>query len=70
MEPTTGGDTIGDVHELVRAENGNKVLENGGLDEIRMQFGHTVDLMRTNDREVCHSDHLRLTLFDNRHPAK
>jgi len=34
VQPTSWGDSVGDVSELVRAENSDKVLENGGLDQI------------------------------------
>lgn len=65
VQPTSGGDAVGHVGELVRAVNLNKVLENGGLDQIRVQLSHTVDLVGTYNGQEGHSHHLGLTLLND-----
>ena len=43
-----------------------KSLKNSGLDQVGVQFSNSIDLVRTNDSQVRHSDHLRLRFFDDR----
>lgn len=59
VQPSSWSDPVGDVSELVGAEDPHKVLENRRLDEIRMQFCHSVNLVGTNDGEIGHANHLR-----------
>ena len=65
VEPSAGSDTVGHVGELVGAEDLDEVLEDGGLDEIGVQLSNTVDLVRTNNSQVSHADHLGLGLLDD-----
>lgn len=65
VEPSAGSDTVGDVGELVGAKDLNEVLEDGGLDEIGVQLSNTVDLVRTNNSQVSHADHLGLSLLND-----
>ena len=60
-------DTVGNIAKLVFAVEVDKVLQNGGPDELRMELSDTVDLVRANDSEIGHADILRLTLLDQRH---
>jgi hypothetical protein len=66
VEPATGGDAVGDVGEAVWAAYLHEVFEDGGLDEVRVKFSDTVDLVRTDDGEVGHTDDLWLGLLNNR----
>jgi hypothetical protein len=70
VQPSARCNTIGDVCELIGSVDLHKVLEDGGLDEIRVQFSHTVDLVGAYQGEVGHADHLRLGFFDNRNAAE
>lgn len=70
MKPAARGDTVGDVGELVRAINLDKVLENGRLDEIRMKLSNSVDLVRADNGQKCHAHHLGLRLLNDRHTSK
>lgn len=70
VQPTSGGNTVGDVGELVGAIDLDKVLEDGRLDEIRVQLGDSVHLVGSDNGKVCHSDHLGLRLLDNGDPSK
>lgn len=65
MQPAARGDAVGDVAELVWPVDGDEVLEDGGLDEVGVQFGDAIDLVRADDGDVSHADHLGLSLFDD-----
>jgi hypothetical protein len=66
VQPSARCDTICDVCELVGSIDLDKVLEDGSLDQIRVQLGYTVDLMGANQGEEGHADHLGLRLFNDR----
>lgn len=66
VEPSARSDTVGHVGKLVGAVDADKVLEDGGLDEIRVQLSDTVDLVGANNGEVGHANHLGLRFLDNR----
>jgi len=70
VQPSTGCDSVGDISELVRSKDLDKVLEDSGLNQIRVKFCYTIDLVGSNNSEEGHSDHLGLRLFDNRHSAQ
>lgn len=70
MKPAARRDGVGDVGELVGTVDGDEVSENGGLDEIGVQFGYPVDLVRTHDCEESHANHLRLRFFDDGNPPE
>lgn len=70
VQPAARSDTVGDICELVWAEDSNKVLKDGGLDQVGVKLSHAVDLVGPDDSEVCHADHLGLRLLDDRNPAK
>jgi hypothetical protein len=65
VQPPSRCDTIGYVGELIRTVDLDKVLENGGLDEVGVKLGYTIDFMASNGRQVSHSHHLWLGLFDD-----
>ena len=65
VKPATRGDTVGDVHEPVRSVDIYKVFEKSGLEEIRVQLSHTVDLVRSNDCQISHAHHLGVRLLNN-----
>jgi hypothetical protein len=60
-------DAVGNIAKLVFAVEVDKVLHNGGPDELRMKLSDTIDLVRANDSKIGHADVLRLTLLDQRH---
>jgi hypothetical protein len=66
VQPTARSDTVGDIGELVLTIDLDKVLENGCLDEVGVQFCYTVDLVRTNDGKESHADHLGVRFFNDR----
>jgi hypothetical protein len=70
VQPTTRGNTIRDVGEFVGPIDLHEILENGGFDEIGMQFGYAIDLVGTHDSKEGHPDHLRLGLLNDRHPSE
>jgi hypothetical protein len=70
VQPPSGSDSIGDVGELVLSIDFNEVLEDCGLDEIRMKFGDTIDFVRANDCQVGHAENLGLRFFDDRYSAE
>lgn len=70
VEPATGCDAVGNIGELVWTVDLHEILENGGLDQIRVQLGDTVDLVRANDGEICHADHLGLRLLNDGHASE
>lgn len=45
VKPSSWSDTIGNVGELVRSVDLDKVLENCGLDQVGVQFCDTIDLV-------------------------
>lgn len=67
MQPATRGDTVRDVSELVRSVDLDEILENGRLDQVRVQLSNTIDLVRSNHSKVCHAYHLRLRFLDDGH---
>lgn len=70
MKPSSRSDTVGDVSELVRSVDFDEIFEDCGLDEIRVQFSNTIHLVRADDGQVSHTDHLWLRLLDDRNTAK
>ena len=70
MQPSPWSDTVGDVGELVRSVDLDKVLEDSGLDQIGVELSHTIHLVRTDDSQVCHANHLWLRLLDDRNSSK
>lgn len=70
VEPPPGGDAVGDISELVRSIDLDKVLEDCCLDQIRVQLGYTIDLVRANYSQVRHAHHLGVRLFDDGHASK
>lgn len=70
MEPAARSDTVGHIGELVGAINLDKVLEDGGLDEVRVQLSDTIDLVRSDNGEERHPNHLGLGLLNDGHTAK
>jgi len=65
VQPAARSDTVGDVGEFVLTVNLDEVLEDGGLDQIRMQLGDTIDLVRAYNGKEGHADHLGVRLLDN-----
>ena len=67
QEPTTGSDTVGDVGEKVAALELDKVAEDGGLEQLRVEFGHAVDFEGTDNGEVSHADVFGDAFLDDGH---
>ena len=65
VKPSAWCDPVGDVCEFIWAIDGDKVLEDGRTDQIRVELGHTIDLVASNGGEMGHSDHLWLSLLDD-----
>jgi hypothetical protein len=70
VQPAARRDAVGHVGKLVAAKDGDKVLEDGGLDEVRVQFRHAVDLVRADNGEERHAHHLALRLLDDGHAVE
>ena len=68
MNPPSGSNSIGFVLEQLR-EHFVKVFEDGLLNEFRVNEGHSVDSMGTDDGEVGHPHFLLLALFNKGHPG-
>ena len=67
MKPSSWSDSISNVNKFIRAKDSDKVLENCGLDEIRVELSYTVDLVRPNNCKECHPDALGLAFLNDRH---
>ena len=67
MQPHPRCDAVCHIRELIWAVDFNKILEDCGLNQIRVQFGHAIDLVASNDCQVSHSYHLGLRFLDYRH---
>ena len=63
--PATGRDAVGHVDELALPEL-VKAREQMGAQEAGVEFGHAVDMMRADDREVRHADAFREAFLDDR----
>jgi hypothetical protein len=70
VKPSTRSDSVCHVGELVRAINRDKVLEDGRLDEIRVQLGDSIDLVGPDKCQVGHAHHLGGGLFNDGNAAK
>jgi len=70
MKPSPWRDSIGDVCKLVRPIHLDKILEDGGLDQVGMEFGDTINLVRSNHGEVRHADHFRTRFLNDRNPTQ
>ena len=70
MQPAPGRNAVCHIGELVRAIYLHKVFENGGFDQVGVQLGHTIDLVRAHNSQKRHPHHLGLRFLDNRHPSK
>lgn len=70
VQPSARSDSIGNIGKAVDTKDLDKVLEDCGLDQIRVQLSHTVDLVRTNNSQVSHADHLWVRLLNDGHAAK
>lgn len=66
VDPSSGSDTVRLVLELSFVEL-IELLENGGLEELRVQGSDTVDGVGADDGEVRHSDLLWPSFFDQTH---
>lgn len=65
VKPSTGSDSVGDIGKFVGTVNLNKILEDGRLDEIRVQLGNAIDLVGSNNGQEGHPHHLGLGLLDD-----
>lgn len=65
VQPAARSDAVGDVGEFVLTVDLDEVLEDGGLDQIRMQLGDTIDLVRAYNGKEGHADHLGVRLLDD-----
>ena len=70
VQPPARSDAVRNVCELVWAINLDKVLEDCRLDQIGVKLGNAIHLVRTDDGQVRHANHLRIRLFDNRNPTQ
>lgn len=70
VEPAARSDSVGHIGELVGTVDLDKVLEDSGLDEIRVQLSNTIDLMRPNNCQERHAHHLCLRLLNDRNSAQ
>lgn len=65
VQPSARGDSVGDIRESISSENLDKVLEDRGFDEIRMELGDSIDLVRTDNGQISHTDHLGSRFLNN-----
>uniref|UniRef100_A0A1Y1L8Q7 Uncharacterized protein n=1 Tax=Photinus pyralis TaxID=7054 RepID=A0A1Y1L8Q7_PHOPY len=70
VQPTAWCNAVCNIGELVRAVNFDKVLENGGLDEVRVEFRHAIDLVGADDGKERHAYHLGLGFLNDGYPAE
>lgn len=70
VQPSARCDTVSDICELVGPVDLDEVLEDGSLDQVRVQLSYAVDLVRTDQSKVGHADHLGLRLFDDGDTSK
>lgn len=67
--PATGSDAVGDIREKVATLELDKVAEDGGLEELAVEFGDTVDLEGADNGEVSHADVFGGPFLDDGHAA-
>lgn len=65
MQPSPGGDAVGDIGEFVRPVDLDEVFEDRCLDEIGMKLRNTVDLVAADHGKVCHAHHLGLRFLND-----
>lgn len=70
VQPATGCDSVCYVCEFVGPVDCNKVLEDGGLDEVGVKLCHAVDLVGADDGEERHAHHLGLGFFNDGYAAE
>lgn len=70
MKPSSWGNTVCDIREFVWAEDLDKVFEDCSLDEVRVQFSDTINLLGPDDRKIGHSYDLRVGLLNDRDLAQ
>ena len=70
MQPSSRGDTVSHVGELIGAIDPDKVPENCCLDQVRVKFGYTIDFMAPDDCQVSHPYHLRLRFLNDGNCSK
>ncbi len=70
MQPSSGGDTVSHVGELIGAIDPDKVPKYCCLNQVRVKFGHTIDFMAPDDSQVRHPYHLRLGFLNNGNCSK
>lgn len=70
VEPAARSDSVRHIGELVGTVDLDKVLEDSGLDEIRVQLSNTIDFMRPNNCQERHAHHLCLRLLNDRNSAQ
>lgn len=70
MQPSAWGDAVGDVREAVSSEDLDKVLEDRSLDEIRMELSDSINLVRTDNGQISHADHLGRRFLDDGNAGK
>lgn len=61
------GNIICDVGEFVGFINFYEIFENGGFDEIGMQFGYVIDFVGIYDSKEGYFDYFRLGFFNDRY---
>lgn len=64
-DPPSRGDSVGHIDELGR-EKLIELLEEGSLQQLSMNFSHSVDLMRADDTQISHNDSFRDGLLNQR----
>lgn len=68
MNPSSGSNSVRLVLEFSWIEL-MELLEDGLLEELRMECGDTVNGMRAHDTEICHPDLFGVALLDERQPC-
>ena len=65
VQPSAWSNAIGDIRESISSKNLDKVLEDRSFNEIRMKLSDSIDLVRTDNSQIGHADHLRRRFLDN-----
>jgi len=65
VQPSSRGNAIGDIGEFVRAIDFDKVLEDGRLDQVRVELSNAVDLVGANNCQEGHAYHLGLRFLND-----
>lgn len=65
VQPSSWGDAVGFVLELFGTIKLGKITENGGANEVRVDFRHPVDRVTSDDGQMSHANVLGISFLND-----